>query len=265
MPKPAAKQRTAFLYTAHLPRRYWLQQLAVELSYQSFGVYCYLMLKILQKLKLQNTAVTVLFFMLLTDVAFIVVHLLHCFHSKLGEASSLLLDTGYGYPENFQFLKYTIILILLGTFIAKKNWFSFIPLLFLFILLFLDDVFQWHRLFGNAIYQFFHVEGIWRFSGTNVGSMLYAFILGVFCFLLIIFGVQKSSERLKGYYRVIFFMLSALFLFGFGVDVLNQAISYYYGKICLFTVIEEGGEMIVLSLLVWYLIGIGIDFRTDEK
>lgn len=219
----------------------------------------------LQKIKPQSTGLIVLFFMLATDVAFIAVHLLHCFHKKLGEASPLLLDTGYGYPESFQFLKYTIILILLGTFIAKKKWFSFIPLLFLFILLFLDDVLQWHRLFGNAMYQFFHLEGRWSFSGANLGYMLYTVVLGIFCLLLILIGVQKSSKRLKGYYRIIFFLLSALFLFGFGVDVLNQAISYHYGKLCFFTVIEEGGEMIVLSLLVWYLVGIGNDSRTDEK
>ncbi|WP_405247881.1 hypothetical protein [Cellulophaga sp. Asnod2-G02] len=183
--------------------------------------------------------------LLLIDVMFILGHtLITVFHKD--EFKGFLLDTQeLGFPEYFQYIKY-LMAIALTTYVIIKKQIEYWPFLCLFLFLFIDDVFQIH----NRASWFFSSN--LKLPSLFFGKLIFLGIIGLLETLFISFFYRTASLETKSTYKDIFLLLILFFFFGIAIDLIHSFL-LNTGKIAPFlTLIEEGGEMITLSILVWY-------------
>ena len=97
------------------------------------------------------------------------------------------------------------------------------------------------------------------------GQLIYIWVMGIFVVAFSSWFFFRVSERVRKTF-VDIFMLVALFLFfGIGVDILHGQLEEDYLLSSIFPLIEEGGEMIALSLLVWYFCFLILESNGDRK
>ncbi len=194
---------------------------------------------------------------LFLDFSFILLHIVTSYQKSAYSDSILLLDTPYGLPELFQFLKYMFILTLIATYILKNKWKSYVALFILFLTFFMDDLFQLHNLVASYIATVFQLKESWGLKGQDLGYIIYILCLGVIVLSISWFGFFKTSNKTRNGYKTIMLLVFLFLFFGIIMDGVNHFMTYTYGPQILFTVIEEGGEMIALSLLVCYINSLG--------
>jgi hypothetical protein len=161
----------------------------------------------------------------------------------------LLLTTDGGYAEIYQYLKKTFIIIILAVTGIKSRSSIYFMLALIYGYILLDDVLRIHETVGGLylggfIHKFYPDSSIDQY---HLGQILYALPVSLFFLILIwIFYPRNSPESNK-----IKTILALLFFFAFaaiGIDALQSFISFKGSGI-----IEDGGEMIVISFTAWYV------------
>lgn len=169
------------------------------------------------------------------------------------EPSAWLLDApGVGYPELFQYLKYVMILFFVGQLIIIKKKYVYMPFLVLFLILLVDDAYQLH---SKASWFFVHVLNLHTTMGIKgliFGQLIYATVMGMFLFGFSSLFFLKASERIKHTFLDVFMLFTVFLFFGIGIDIVHNLLENVYWMLPFLTLVEEGGEMITLSILAWY-------------
>ncbi|MET7030084.1 hypothetical protein [Sediminicola luteus] len=75
----------------------------------------------------------------------------------------------------------------------------------------------------------------------------------------------KGSAHFRKTFIDIFMLISVFLFFGIGVDILHNQLEEVYLVSDILVLIEEGGEMIALSLLVWYFYFLVLESNGDRK
>lgn len=194
----------------------------------------------------------VLFAVLGMDFLFV---LLHVYTFTLpaveGSLTDLRLDKDLGYAETFQYFKFICVsALLLLTVIYRKKAVYIVWCIF-FLILFLDDAFSFHEILGFEFAQSFNVEPAFGLQAQDIGELAVSGMLGLFFLIPIAyfqFFTAKSSQFINTNYILLF---AVLIFFGVGIDVLH---SFLEGlpAVGLLTIVEEGGEMLAVSLILWY-------------
>ncbi len=161
----------------------------------------------------------------------------------------------YGLPEISNFVKYLAVgaLLLLGTNRAgQRVWW---PMAAVFVFLFLDDAFRIHENVSDWIGATFlqEITGPGKTAST-VGQLPYYVIVGPVIFGLAALSVKRASGRARTLAWRFFILLCLLAFFSAGIDFLNSYIIERFfpdwvGSIG--SMIENGGELIIISLCVW--------------
>ena len=191
----------------------------------------------------------VLFLLLLADFAFIVVHGVYKMRLISNRLYSIETDRGYG--EIFQYIKEYWIIVLLFIIAIKTKRIIYFAWSSLFMYLLLDDFFRIHELFGVYLAEYFEFQPMFRLRAIDFGelsvSMLFGFLLFIFIGLSYLFSDNVAKQISK---HLLILVLSLVFC-GVVVDILHVAIPW--GK-TLLGFIEDGGEMVIMSIIVWYVI-----------
>jgi hypothetical protein len=194
----------------------------------------------------------ILLLFLLVDI---VVILLHCSHTYLGfpNADLFSLEWERGYGEFFQYIKefwITALLVLRsvggGGFRSaggrlNLGW----GLLFLYLLA--DDSLQIHETMGGLLG---HGLGLATWIGEksqDLGEILVSLIVASLLFSLIGLAHYYSSKADRQLSIQLGRMILALALCGIVIDGLHSLIP---GSLAIWPILEDGGEMIVMSLIV---------------
>ena len=190
--------------------------------------------------------------LLLVDILFILGHICTVLFWGL-EPKALLLDAkGFGYPEGFQYLKYLGIMGVIAYLIVSKKRYAYLSLFLLFAFLLADDVLQLHRW---ASLFFIHLLDLYPLLGVNalsIGLLAYTASMGVLFIGLSVWHYITASESTRKSFLDIFVLLGVFLFFGVGVDLLHTFFEEHHRISLLLTLTEEGGEMLTLSILVWY-------------
>ena len=185
------------------------------------------------------------------DIIFIVLSLFDKFSSL--NFYNFAVENDYGFAEKFQYLKFIGIAIISFILAVKSRSSNFLFFMFIPIYLYLDDSRLLHERFGTKIVSFFYKGSpldtlIKDFRYQDIGEIVY--ILFISIILLIIFLIcYKLSDLFERYFLKN--ILKLLIIFGFFalfIDSIHQlSRGYLYN---LLTVIEDGGEMISISLII---------------
>ena len=185
------------------------------------------------------------------DFLFIIGHILVAVVWDYGP-KNFLVDADGGYPEYFQYLKYILIVLLAAYLAFFKKEYGYLSWLFLFFILLIDDAFQVHERFGHALADRFALSDAYGLRAIDYGELIYAIIVGGTLFWLMVLPFYKGSKAFRKTFIDIVILFALFLFFGIGIDMLHQLLIEIHMVSAVFALIEDGGEMITLSLMVWY-------------
>ncbi len=194
-----------------------------------------------------------LILLILTDIVFIA---LHCLHFYTGLLPSPLFSIGKerGYGEMYQYVKEFLIVILLFFLSLTRLNILYFGWSNLFIYMLLDDSFQIHEKGGIFLAYKFNFQPIFGFPPDEALGELIIFIFFGIIFLSIIgatYYLSSGYDRKVSKFLII--MVALLAFFGIFIDLISMIFSIG-NRISV--VIEDGGEMFVMSIIAWYVYGI---------
>ena len=204
---------------------------------------------IIKRLCHQPTAATKFLVLLLSaDLVFILIQIPY----RMGVMSNpyFSIETDMGYAEIYQYVKeFWIILLLLGIAVQRPRAIYF-AWMCLFIYVLCDDALSVHENVGRWIGTQLDLQPMFGLRPRDFGELIVSVVAGGVLFSSI--GVAYFFSDLHGKImsRYLMGLFALLVLFGVGVDMIHQMVSF--GKDA-WGVIEDGGEMCIISLMVWYL------------
>lgn len=211
----------------------------------------------------------ILTLLLSIDILFLIAHTLFIylifkrvqFDWSISDPFMINLDGGY--PEIFQYFKYIIIITITIYLINKRKEIGYIAWLILFVLLLLDDALQFHETFGTWVANKFNYKPLLGLRAQDLGELTYVAIFGSVLLFFIVYGYIKGDEKYRNR-NIDLFILFALFLFfGIAMDMVDEFVEYNRYSHLILILIEDGGEMITLSLIVWYFFF--LIFKTNNQ
>jgi len=199
----------------------------------------------------------ILFLLLLADFAFMLLHIIHTIGLVSNDIYSI--DTDGGYAEMFQYIKEFWIVIILFIFAIRRKHIIYFAWSSLFIYFLLDDSLRIHESFGIYLAKYFEFQPMFQLRAQDFGELIVSILFGFLLFTFIGVSYLLSDNVAKRISKHIFILVISLVFFGVIVDMLHPIIPR--GG----SLIEDGGEMLVMSIIVWYVFNLWIDPVKQEK
>jgi len=190
--------------------------------------------------------------LLCTDALLIVFHLLR-WETTFFQGTRFAIWREGGIGELFQYLKeFWLGLVFLYVGVKRLN-----PMMIMWSLIFFyllaDDSLKWHETMGLIVANATGLPRIFGLEPQIQGQVVYAAGLG-----LIFLGVAAVLSYLRGRDAMIFSlrMFALLGLFALFAVVLDWMFHLTQGETVhhYMATVEEGGEMLVLSVIVWFVL-----------
>lgn len=188
---------------------------------------------------------------LLADSGFIFGHLLHKF--DVVSHPHFLLTKDRSYSEVFQYIKEFWIACLFLLVALRTNAMIYVAWALIFLYLLADDSLGLHESVGAGLVRAFDIPRAFGLRGQDFGELLITAIAAgiLFTFLFIAYYFASQSARQHTHYLLA--LVAGIGFFGVVVDMAHQLIPW--GK-SLFGLIEDGGEMVIMSVVVAYCIAL---------
>lgn len=185
------------------------------------------------------------------DLAFVVLHFIMLFLRL--ENSPLSLEMDKGYSEIYQYLKYfwiTIILILVSLKEASLNYIAWV-LVFVYFLF--DDSLQIHERVGSYIAANLSFMPILGLRLQDFGELIVSAAAGIILLLPLVLAYKHGTRKFQKISRDFALLILVLIFFSVVIDMVHIAIKLGWEVTFILGVIEESGEMLSVSLILWYV------------
>lgn len=199
--------------------------------------------------------------LLATDVLLIVGHVIFMvMHLVVWDTPGLLdyIPSDYsivkerGFAETFQYLKAYWLVTMFLWLVIKTQERGYLAWAVVFLYLGLDDLLEIHEETGNTIAIRYDYPELFGQRPRDLGELTVFAVAGTLALSIIAIAYFTSSDRFKLRSRTLFKLMALMALFGIVVDALH-IIFLHRGAGALFGLIEDGGELIVLSMIAWYV------------
>ncbi|MCK6538934.1 MAG: hypothetical protein L6Q26_02655 [Anaerolineales bacterium] len=191
--------------------------------------------------------------LLCTDAAFILLHIIY-FQTELLNNSLYSLSRDNGYAEFFQYVKFLWIVLLLIGIVKSTRTAGYLAWTLLFIYFLTDDAFQLHENLGRNIARNLDFVPPMSIRLQDVGELIVTAVAGAILIPLLILAFWCGSMLFRKVSVDLVMFLAVLVFVGVVVDLVHEAVGAE-GMLdhLVFRIIEEGGEMIVASAILWYI------------
>ena len=205
----------------------------------------------MKKLFTKQNAEIFLMLLLVGDLSFIILHLVIGL-TPVSNKRIFSLSMDFGYPERFQYLKWLgiISLFIFVAIVRHSSRYLAMGLVFLYILL--DDAKQIHERLGGFISGYLNFRPPFGLRIKDIGELTVTAFVGIIFLAIFICIYSNGDKRFKKVSKDILLLIFALAFFGVGVDMLHSAVKGG-GMVFILRVVEEGGEMMVASFILWYV------------
>ncbi|MBL8050246.1 MAG: hypothetical protein JNM46_03410 [Anaerolineales bacterium] len=223
------------------------------------------MVKMFNKLNLPKKAIKFLIFLVAGDLLYIGLHLIHkgARHFDLfttireNEAFAVYTDRSLG--ESFQYLKeYWILLIFLWLIFKNKQYF-YTGWVMLFLYLLLDDMLSFHEGLATFALQMLNIDPFYVIAGElryqDYGELGVSVFFGILLLTTIGFSYWRGTKEVRTIFHYLFGGLLLIVFFGVVNDFANRIFAEDGSKVLyeLTRLIEDGGEMLAMSVMCWYV------------
>jgi hypothetical protein len=186
----------------------------------------------------------------LADLIFILLHILHVFTPLLPE-NLYSISRDRGYAEFFQFTKELWIAVLFLALAVRQRSLLYLIFSFLFTYFLVDDSFEFHEQVGGLLADTLHLQPIFGLRAIDMGELFVSALFGGLFMAAIAITYYMSGAQTRSVANQVILMVVVLALFGVLLDMIeviteNRALSE------ILKIIEEGGEMLVMSVIAWF-------------
>jgi hypothetical protein len=191
-----------------------------------------------------------LFLLILTDLVFILLHIIHIFTALLPSSLySLAMDRGYA--EFFQYMKMLWILVLFLGLGIKRRRLIFVIYSVLFTYFLIDDSFEFHERAGALLAELFNFQPALGLRAVDLGELAVSAFFGMLFLIALAITHFRSDASTKKISKTIVIMVIMLAMFGVGMDMIEIIIEHPFVN-PLLVIVEEGGEMLMVSVITWF-------------
>jgi len=159
----------------------------------------------------------------------------------------LSLRADWGIPEIWRYLKTIVVVVLFTRAYLRHSELVFGSWAFVFLLIVLDDALLIHERLGDLVGSWLSV-GSGDIEAGEVGGLLIWSGLGLLALSVLVYGHQRSGDLARQVSRVFGWILGLLLFFAIGFDTLLALLSAVSGFATGAQIVEDGGELLVLSL-----------------
>jgi hypothetical protein len=197
-------------------------------------------------------ATLLLVLMLFGDLVYIGLHFVHAATPFL-ESRIFSLQRDSSYSEYFQFMKFFWIILMFLYIWRVTRVRSYGAWILVFGYFLFDDALQIHERVGELIAGHLNFAPPFNLRLVDVGELIVSATAGGILLLVLAWAYLRGPDTFKKVTRDILLLVLALAFFGVGVDMAHSAMRVVWVLDLLLVMIEDGGEMIVVSLMVWYV------------
>jgi hypothetical protein len=187
--------------------------------------------------------------MLALDCGFLLVHGLKEVVPLL-DVHMLHLESSRGLAERFQYLKELVIIALLLR-IARRRGLGYLMWAALFAYVFCDDFFKIHQNAGLYLSNSLQLSNP-IIGAQNVGELFVSIGAGSLLFALIACSYAVGSRVFRAFSHDLLLLFGLFVFFGLVLDLLPALLGMHHVTASIMVGIEEGGELIAMSLMVIY-------------
>jgi hypothetical protein len=202
-----------------------------------------------------------LLLLLIADVVFIILHIVYRYTDLL-PSSLFSLSRDRGYAEFFQYTKELWIAILLLILGIKQRRGLFTAFSFLFLYFLIDDSIELHEGMGRFLADFLNIQPAFGLRAVDFGELLVSAFFGLLFFGSIAIFYYLSDSPGRKIAQVLIGLILLMASFGIFLDMI-EVMTTHPGTARVLTIIEEGGEMVVMSIITWFVFGLKINNRMD--
>lgn len=212
----------------------------------------------------------ILILLLIIDISFVFIHFYFGLWDSAGYLNSRWsLYTDMGFAAIFQHLKEAWIIFMFCRLAVRKSRFFFSTWAMIFGYILVDDFVRIHEKYGYKVAIVFNYTPMMGLAAQDFGEIMVFAFFGLFFLVLIGVVYLRSNDNLRGICRRLSLILIMLALFGVAFDAIlasfeKSGVSYegiwlgwpdMIGKFLILglIIVEEAGEMIILSLACWYV------------
>lgn len=208
----------------------------------------------MKKLKFQPAA-EILLLLLLTDFLSILAHFALRLSPQIN-STYWTITTDRGFGETFQYVKEFWLFCSFAILASSRAEWSYLSFSLLFGYLLIDDAFLVHERVGEWIATTQNFQPVLGLRAIDLGELVVAASTGLFFLVLIGVSYWLGTQKFRWVCKRIFVLLGCLAFVGVVLDALHIMMEVINRPgIPLgfaFELAEDGGEMIVMSLLCWY-------------
>lgn len=166
-----------------------------------------------------------------------------------------------GYAEVFQYLKEYWLIILFSFLAITKNTKVYLGWAFLSTYLLLDDSLEIHERLGAAIADKLNFSALFGLRPIDYGELFVFAVVGLVFFLWLSMSYRASNSQERIVIKYLIAMLFGLAIFGIFVDALHVILDRYPFWNSTLGIVEDGGEHIVMSMIVWFVVSLVTSFQ----
>ena len=105
---------------------------------------------------------------------------------------------------------------------------------------------------GVLFVALFELKGYLGLRALDWGELIYAGLAGALIFGMFLIFCIKGSKQYNDTTKDIVLLFGLFLFFGIAIDMVHSFFTETYMVGAILSLVEDGGEMLVLSFLVWY-------------
>jgi hypothetical protein len=195
------------------------------------------------------------------DVLFIVIHIINSFTFNNPDFK---ITSDRSYPEFYQYTKYFLVVLMLINISIKNKSYSYTSWAILFTYFLIDDSFQIHETFGGFIANIITFSPPFGLRRQDIGELVTSSIAGLVIFPTIIWKYLRGTDEFKKETINIALLVSLLVFCGIFLDMLHEALPLNRIFKGIFGILEDGGEMVAMTLITWYIYSLNMHYTKKQ-
>ena len=189
------------------------------------------------------------------DLCFVALYGINATTSLLHRNRLFAIQWDGGYPEWFQYTKELSIGVVLALVAAVRRRSLYAVLSAMFLYLFADDFLMIHERAGMFLASIFGLEARFGLKPVDLGELgAYAVIAAVFGAASVL-AYRRSDAATRAVGRWFLVLIALLAFAGVAMDMAHAAMESS-AMAPLFTLLEDGGEMVVMSAITALSVGL---------
>lgn len=209
---------------------------------------------------------TLLILLICTDLVFIGFEIKYIYITGPSPFFTSMYTLGHdrGYAEFFQYIKQYWIVILLGLLALNRLALIYVSWSLVFAYLLVDDAPSIHETYGLYAANVVSIKPMFGLLARDVGELLVTGVVGAALLVPLIVAYSRCDSYEKTFSRYLVALFGFLAFFGVLVDTVH-AMSRNTALFNPLGILEDGGEMVVMSLMLWFVFRHNLGSKPDRE